>query len=396
MNILADTFDELDRINKADLVIKNRRDKCLELLFVKMLAAIVCRTEFECLDVLARMQFRQVWETDRGALVRVLIRPHVEVSYDKVKVLEAVERDRIGTALKYLHLMLLRHEDLGQSRSEVIVVINDQDPSVHLARRGKLTVIYEVRFLLVANNSLMLVVILSVPASSDIVYTPLPLAEYDRFDRLKIRAAAFVFHWAIRLVSSTVKFETRGMEHFDEVTANGRVPIYTFWHDRIFLGTYFFRDRGIVIMTSQSFDGEYIARFIRKFGYGAIRGSSTRGGVRALVEMIRELRRGLPMGFSVDGPKGPRYKVKPGPVLLASKTGNPMVPFVLQPRSFWTLKSWDKMQIPRPFTRCLVGVADPIYVPADASSDIIEVKLRELEDVLLRLNAEAESWLRDT
>lgn len=149
-------------------------------------------------------------------------------------------------------------------------------------------------------------------------------------------------------------------------------------------------------MTSQSFDGEYIARFIRKFGYGAIRGSSTRGGVRALVEMIRELRRGLPMGFSVDGPKGPRYKVKPGPVLLASKTGNPMVPFVLQPRSFWTLKSWDKMQIPRPFTRCLVGVADPIYVPADASSDIIEVKLRELEDVLLRLNAEAESWLRDT
>ena len=246
--------------------------------------------------------------------------------------------------------------------------------------------------MLVANNSLMLVVILSVPASSDIVYAPVSLAEYGRLDRLKIRAAAFVFHWAIRLISSTVKFETRGMEHFDEVTAAGRVPIYTFWHDRIFLGTYFFRERGIVIMTSQSFDGEYIARFIQRLGYGAIRGSSTRGGTRALVQMIRAMRAGLPMGFSVDGPKGPRYQVKPGPVLLASKTGNPMVPFVLQPRSFWTLKSWDRMQIPRPFTRCLVSVAEPIYVQADASSDVIEGKRRELEGVLLRLNAEAESW----
>jgi lysophospholipid acyltransferase (LPLAT)-like uncharacterized protein len=242
----------------------------------------------------------------------------------------------------------------------------------------------------------MLVVILSVPASSDSVYTPATLAGYSRFDRWKIRAAAFVFHWAIRLIASTVKFETRGIERFEEVAAAGKVPIYTFWHDRIFLGTYFFRDRGIAIMTSQSFDGEYIARFIQRFGYGAIRGSSTRGGVRALVEMIRAMRANLPMGFSVDGPRGPRYKVKPGPVLLASKTGNPMVPFVLQPRSFWTLKSWDRMQIPRPFTQCLVSVADPIYVPADASSDVIEARRRELENVLLRLNAEAESWRRVT
>jgi lysophospholipid acyltransferase (LPLAT)-like uncharacterized protein len=238
----------------------------------------------------------------------------------------------------------------------------------------------------------MLVVILSVPATTESVYTPASLDEYSRFDRLKIRAAAFLFYSAIRLISATVRFELRGMEHFDEVAAAGKVPIYSFWHDRIFLGTYFFRRRGIVIMTSQSFDGEYIARFIQKFGYGAIRGSSTRGGVRALVEMIRAMRVGLPMGFSVDGPRGPRYKVKPGPVLLAAKTGNPLVPFVLQPHSFWTLKSWDRMQIPSPFTRCLVSVADPIYVSADASNDLVETKRQELEQVLLRLNAEAASW----
>ena len=229
-------------------------------------------------------------------------------------------------------------------------------------------------------------------SSSHSVYTPALLPEYSRFERFKIRAAATLFYSAINLIGKTVRWELRGMEHFDEVCSAGKVPIYAFWHDRIFLGTYFFRNKGIVIMTSQSFDGEYIARLIQKFGYGAIRGSSTRGGVRALVEMIRAMREGLPMGFSVDGPRGPRYEVKPGPVLLAAKTGNPVVPFVLEPRSYWTLKSWDRMQIPRPFTRCLVSVADVIYVVAAAVDDEIEAKRCELEDALLKLNDEAEEW----
>lgn len=256
--------------------------------------------------------------------------------------------------------------------------------------------IYELFIRHVANNSPKLVVILSVPTSLQSVYTPSTLAEYSSSDRLKIRAAAFAFYWAIRLISATVKFEVHGMEHFDEVAASGRVPIYAFWHDRIFLGTYFFRRRGIVIMSSQSFDGEYIARFIQRLGYGAIRGSSTRGGVRALVEMIRSMREGLPMGFSVDGPKGPRYEVKPGPVALAAKTGNPIVPFVLEPRSCWTLTSWDRMQIPLPFTRCLVSVSQPIDVPDDADAETIEAKRQELERVLLGLNAEAEAWRKAT
>jgi lysophospholipid acyltransferase (LPLAT)-like uncharacterized protein len=231
-----------------------------------------------------------------------------------------------------------------------------------------------------------------VTAPTDSVYRPASLSEYSFFDRTKIRAAATAFALAIKLIGTTIKFETRGMEHFAEVERAGKVPIYTFWHDRIFQGTYFFRNKGIVIMTSQSFDGEYIARFIQGLGYGAIRGSSSRGGVRALVEMIRAMRRGLAVGFSVDGPRGPRYEVKPGPVALAAKTGNPMVPFVLEPRSFWTLKSWDRMQVPRPFTRCLVSVADPIYVSANADDDEIEEKRTQLEDVLLKLNDEARDW----
>ncbi|MDQ3042256.1 MAG: lysophospholipid acyltransferase family protein, partial [Acidobacteriota bacterium] len=151
---------------------------------------------------------------------------------------------------------------------------------------------------------------------------------------------------------------------------------------RIFAGTYFFRDRGIVVITSQSFDGEYIARFIKRFGYGAVRGSSTRGGIGALVEMIRLMRRGLPMGVTVDGPKGPRYVAKSGAIILAKKTGNPLMPFVVETKKFWTVNSWDKLQIPKPFTRARVFIADPVYVAADAGDAEIENKRLELQGKL--------------
>jgi lysophospholipid acyltransferase (LPLAT)-like uncharacterized protein len=231
-----------------------------------------------------------------------------------------------------------------------------------------------------------------VPTAIDTVYKPASLEEYSFFGRLKIRAAAAVFYAAIRLIGSTVKFEVRGLEHFDDVERDGKVPIYAFWHDRIFLGTYFFRDRGIVVMTSRSFDGEYIARFIQKFGYGAIRGSSSRGGSRALVTMIKGMRRGLPMSFTLDGPRGPRYVAKGGAAILAKRSGNPLVPFVLEPKDFWTLKSWDGMQIPRPFTSALVTVGEPIYLPANADDRMIEAKRVELEASLTSLVEEGRAW----
>lgn len=181
----------------------------------------------------------------------------------------------------------------------------------------------------------------------------------------------------------TLRYETEGSENLDAIEAAERIPIYTFWHDRIFQGTYFWRDRGIVIITSKSFDGEYIARFIRRFGYGSIRGSSSRGGSRALVEMIRKMRNGLPMGFSIDGPRGPRYKVKPGPLLLAKKTGNPIMPFILEPKRCWTIKSWDKMQIPLPFTRVRVIIGKPIYVREDSNLELEVAALQSSLDALV-------------
>ena len=212
------------------------------------------------------------------------------------------------------------------------------------------------------------------------------LRGYSRKQRLAVRAAGFVFPLLIRAVGSTLRFRVEGQEHWDEAARGGRLPIYTFWHDRIFAGTYFFRGRRIIIMTSQSFDGEYIARFIQRLGYGAVRGSSTRGGVGALVELTRLVRQGCPAGFSIDGPRGPRHVAKMGAVLLAKKTGQAVLPFGVNAERFWTLKSWDRMQIPKPFSRVHVRFAPPLRVAPDADEAALAAAREELQRALERVS----------
>ncbi len=224
------------------------------------------------------------------------------------------------------------------------------------------------------------------------VFKPADLSAYSFKQRTLIRLADWVFYLLIKIIGKTVRVETEGAENYRAVEAAGKLPIICFWHNRIFLGTYFHRDRRIVVITSQSFDGEYIARFIQRFGYGAIRGSSTRGGVGALVEMIRLMKNGLATSFSIDGPKGPRYVAKSGACLLAKKTGNPMLPFSVEAEKFWEVKSWDRLQIPKPFTRAKFFHAAPIYVAPDADDTEIERKRQELQDKLDELVALGEQW----
>ena len=212
------------------------------------------------------------------------------------------------------------------------------------------------------------------------------LSAYSLRQRLAIRAADLAFYLAVRAVGATLRFRVEGREHWDEAVREGRLPVYTFWHDRIFAGAYFFRRRRIVIMTSRSFDGEYIARFIQRLGYGAVRGSSTRGGAAALVELARLVRRGCPAGFSIDGPRGPRHVAKMGAVLLAKKTGQPVLPFGVNAERFWSLRSWDRMQIPKPFSRVTVRFAPPINVPPDADAETLDACRDELQRALERVS----------
>lgn len=223
-------------------------------------------------------------------------------------------------------------------------------------------------------------------------YSFASLNSYSLKDRFLIRASDLAFFLAIKLIGKTVKFEVEGREHWEAAMQDNRIPIYTFWHNRIFLGTYFFQRRGIVIMTSRSFDGEYIARFIQRFGYGAVRGSSSRGAAGAFVEMVRLVRAGCPAGFAIDGPRGPRYEAKMGSVLLAKKTGFPILPFTLTAKSFWEVKSWDRTQIPKPFTRARVTIAPPISVAADADDDELAAKRNELQQSLDAVTQRGEEW----
>ena len=212
------------------------------------------------------------------------------------------------------------------------------------------------------------------------------LASYSFKHRALIRAADLVFYTLINIISRTVRFKIEGWEHLEAIERAGHVPIYTNWHNRVFLSTYFWRHRGIVVMTSQSFDGEYIARFIQRFGYGSARGSSTRGGTGAFIEMLRLMRQGRPAGFTIDGPRGPRYVAKMGAVLLAKKSGQPILPFTINARRYWQARSWDRFQVPWPFTHAHVRIAPPIYVPADADESLVIAKQAELQQTLDDLN----------
>lgn len=218
------------------------------------------------------------------------------------------------------------------------------------------------------------------------------LSQYPFKKRLLIRVADLAFYSLIRAIGCTASFEVEGWEHHERLTKAGKLPIYTFWHDRIFLTTYWWRQRRIVVMTSQSFDGEYIARFIQRFGYGAARGSSTRGGVGAVVEMARLMRAGCTTAFTIDGPKGPRYVAKMGAVLLAKKSGHPVLPVSMALARYWTLPSWDKFQIPKPFTRARVFVARPIFVPPDADDSVLNARRDELQQALDDLTRQGDEW----
>jgi lysophospholipid acyltransferase (LPLAT)-like uncharacterized protein len=218
------------------------------------------------------------------------------------------------------------------------------------------------------------------------------LENYTFKQRLLIRILGYAFYIFTNLIGKTVRFEVEGWENLEKIEQDGNIPTLAFWHNRIFLATYYFRFRGIIVMSSQSFDSEYVARFIQRFGFGIVKGSSTRGGVGGLIEMIRLMKRGFPMGFSVDGPKGPIYKAKTGVILLAKKTGNPILPFSVEAGSYWTIKSWDKLQIPKPFTRAKILIAQPIRVSENADEKEMNDKHLELQEKLEELVARGEQW----
>ena len=195
-----------------------------------------------------------------------------------------------------------------------------------------------------------------------------------------------------RLVASlgvTLRWRTEGLQHLDEIVATGRQPIMTFWHGRILPAAYFFRRRGIVVITSENFDGEWIAGIIERFGYGTARGSTSRGGGKALLQLVRDMAAGKPAGFTVDGPRGPARVAQPGAMWLAKATGNPVLPFHVEADRHWTLNSWDRTQVPKPYATVALAMGEPLEVAADADDSRVETARRMLEERLHALEQRA-------
>jgi lysophospholipid acyltransferase (LPLAT)-like uncharacterized protein len=204
----------------------------------------------------------------------------------------------------------------------------------------------------------------------------------SRLKRIQAAAIAAIGAPLIALLGLTLRLRAEGWEHLDAVTASGRPYIVGFWHGRILPMMLFFRDRGIIVITSENFDGEWIARIIARFGCGTARGSSSRKARAATLQMVRDMRAGRPTAFTLDGPRGPARVAKPGAIWLAGATGAPVLPCHVEAERRWELRSWDRAQIPKPFSRVHLVIGRPIEVPRGLDDQGQEQACRGLEAVL--------------
>lgn len=223
-------------------------------------------------------------------------------------------------------------------------------------------------------------------------------SEVKRFtlgQRLQLAVISFFGALAIRLIGPTIRFQVICEDGGPPQSDPLHVPaVYCFWHRCVFPATWFYRNRDIAVMTSESYDGEYIARIIEHFGFRAVRGSSSRGAVRALLGMHTQIEQGRVAAFTIDGPRGPMYVAKPGPVLLARNTQVPLVVFHIALERAWVLKSWDKFMVPKPFTRAALVTSKFMHVPKGADSAAHERLHAEMQAALDRVRIAAENQLQ--
>ena len=215
----------------------------------------------------------------------------------------------------------------------------------------------------------------------------------SRRKQFEAAAIAAIGTPAIEALGATYHWRASGAQHLDRLARDGRQPIFAFWHGRILAATLYFRDRGIVVITSENFDGEWIARIIERFGYGTARGSTSRGGLKAMHQLVRDMREGRPAGFTLDGPRGPAKVAQPGAVWLAARTGNPLLPFHLEASSYWSARSWDRTQVPKPFSTVALVVGEPIEIARDTKDEALEVARMDLERRLASLEERARALL---
>jgi lysophospholipid acyltransferase (LPLAT)-like uncharacterized protein len=228
------------------------------------------------------------------------------------------------------------------------------------------------------------------------------LLEARRFSlgqRILLWLISWASYLAISLIGPTLRYSISWEEPPSPPDAIYEKPvIYSFWHRAVFASAWLWKNTGIAVMVSRSFDGEYIARTIEKLGFVAVRGSSSRGGAKALLGLRSQLEQGNLVVFTIDGPRGPKYVAKPGPVLLSRASALPMAAFYVALSDAWVLNTWDALMIPKPFSKALVRVSAKMRVPAEAAAADVDIKTdaqmaefhRQLQAALERVTRFAE------
>jgi lysophospholipid acyltransferase (LPLAT)-like uncharacterized protein len=198
--------------------------------------------------------------------------------------------------------------------------------------------------------------------------------------------------WILWLWAKSVRTTVLGEKKYKELRSQGKPVIILIWHGRIFFAPYFFRRRGIMPLVSPSEDGEIIAQIIARWGYKALRGSSSHSIIKAWNEMKRELEKGGELIIVPDGPRGPGREMKPGAVKLAKETGALLVPFTFSSSKRKILKSWDRFLIPKPFTKFVAIYGNPISVETSLDSQELETKRLEVQEYMIELDQRADSY----
>lgn len=214
----------------------------------------------------------------------------------------------------------------------------------------------------------------------------------NTLDELKWNLVGLFGKWLIDTLFIGSRIEFIGLDKVRPLIESRKL-IFTFWHSRILLISYVFKKLNAIIMVSKSDDGEIIARTLHRQGQYCVRGSTKKGGLRALAKQIRLLKEtGNPGAVIPDGPQGPCCKVQPGVITLAQKTGFAIVPITYSARRVKVFNSWDRFMLPVPFTRCRFIYGEPIYIESDADATTRERSRKHLETELCRITTEADNF----
>lgn len=208
---------------------------------------------------------------------------------------------------------------------------------------------------------------------------------------LKARVISGAGGGLLTALMRSTRFDRSGTEYYDDWIGSGRTAIYVLWHGRLLPCSYYHRNHGLATLISRHRDGDYIAGVVERWGFRVVRGSSSRGGAAALLQMVRLLREGVSLAVTPDGPRGPRQKMKSGPLFAAQRAGVPLIPVTAGTSSAWWFESWDRFLVPRPFARIRMAYGEPMFVPKDADEGDVERLAGALEQRLNELTGQVDA-----